>query len=169
MAVRLWKVLYWNVRGINSDKKWNAIRDRALESNCDIICLQKTKRDSFDQTYLRLFCPPLFDSFDFLPSIGASGGSIIVWKSSIFHGQRVFQNRFASSVLFTSVLNNLCWLLTNIYAPCSPQGKVDFINWFKHINMPDSIDWLIVGDFNLYRNPEDRNCDGANFPDMLMC
>jgi len=34
--------------------------------------------------------------------------------------------------------------------------------------MPDTIDWLIVGDFNLYRNPEDRNRDGANFPAMLM-
>jgi len=33
--------------------------------------------------------------------------------------------------------------------------------------MPDSIDWLIVGDFNLYRNPEDRNREGANYSDML--
>lgn len=34
--------------------------------------------------------------------------------------------------------------------------------------MPPHIDWLIVGDFNLYRNPEDRNHEGANIPDMLM-
>jgi hypothetical protein len=34
--------------------------------------------------------------------------------------------------------------------------------------MPDSLDWIIVGDFNLYSNPEDRNRDGANFPAMLM-
>lgn len=23
--------------------------------------------------------------------------------------------------------------------------------------MPDAVDWLIIGDFNLYRKPEDRN------------
>jgi hypothetical protein len=23
--------------------------------------------------------------------------------------------------------------------------------------MPDDFDWLVVGDFNLYRKPEDRN------------
>lgn len=70
--------------------------------------------------------------------------------------------------MFASVLNNSCWVLTKIYAPCNPHGKSEFVRWFKHISMPDSMDWLIVGDFNLYRNPEDRNRDGANYPDMLM-
>ena len=30
-----------------------------METNCDVICLQETKREAFDQTYLKLFCPPL--------------------------------------------------------------------------------------------------------------
>jgi endonuclease/exonuclease/phosphatase family metal-dependent hydrolase len=34
--------------------------------------------------------------------------------------------------------------------------------------MPDIIDRIIVGDFNLYCNLEDRNRDGANYPTMLM-
>lgn len=34
--------------------------------------------------------------------------------------------------------------------------------------MPDSIDWIIVGDFNLYRNPEDRNKPGAGVAEMLL-
>ena len=34
--------------------------------------------------------------------------------------------------------------------------------------MPDNVDWLIVGDFNLYRNPSDRIKPGANYPDILM-
>jgi hypothetical protein len=32
-----------------------------------------------------------------------------------------------------------------------------FLNWFKNIHMPDSINWLVVGDFNLLRSPNDRN------------
>jgi hypothetical protein len=32
-----------------------------------------------------------------------------------------------------------------------------FLNWFKNIQMPDIVNWLIVGDFNLYRSPDDRN------------
>jgi len=34
--------------------------------------------------------------------------------------------------------------------------------------MPDTVDWLHVGDFNLYRNPEDRNRPGADFAEMLL-
>jgi len=78
MNNRTWNVLCWNVRGINSNKKWNAIRDRISESNSDVICLQETKKEHFDAMFLRNFCPPTFDKFEFLPSVGASGGTIII-------------------------------------------------------------------------------------------
>lgn len=58
--------------------------------------------------------------------------------------------------------NNLSWVLTNIYAPCTYQGKRDFVHWFKHIQMPDYIDWIVIGDFNLYCSPNDRNRDGPD-------
>lgn len=78
MATRTWKILCWNVRGINSDKKWEAIRDRVFECSCDVICLQETKKESFDKMFINKICPPMFDAFDFIPSVGALGGSIII-------------------------------------------------------------------------------------------
>lgn len=74
----------WNVRGVNSDKKWNAIRDRVVESNCDVVCLQETKREHFDDLFIRNICPPSFDKYLYLPSVGTSGGSIVIWKSVFF-------------------------------------------------------------------------------------
>lgn len=64
---RDWKVLCWNMRGLNSDGKWNSIRDRVTESACDVICLQETKKDSFDLSFIKNFCPPVFDSYLFVP------------------------------------------------------------------------------------------------------
>ena len=64
------------------------------------------------------------------------------------------------SVEFVSNHNNEPWILTNIYAPCTAPGKRAFLQWFKNINMPNTVNWLIVGDFNLYRNPDDRNKPG---------
>jgi hypothetical protein len=84
---RQWKVLYWNIRGINSVNKWSAIRSKIRETSCDIICLQETKREIFYQPYLKKLCPPDLDSFDFISSVGLSGGTIIIWKSSRFVGQ----------------------------------------------------------------------------------
>lgn len=168
MAVKSWKVLSWNVRGLNSDKKWNAIYDRLSTVHCDILCLQETKREQFDLSYIRKFCPSQFDDFVFLPSVGASGGTITLWNSSVFRGSLIFQNSFATSVQFHSLHNNDSWVLTNIYAPCTPQGKRDFVAWLKNISMPSNIDWLLVGDFNLYRNPSDRNRDGADYAEMFL-
>jgi exonuclease III len=69
-----WKVLCWNVRGLSAHEKWGTFRDRISESGCDIICLQETKRRSFDIAFIKKFCPSTFDSFEYLPSISASGG-----------------------------------------------------------------------------------------------
>lgn len=78
MATRNWSVLCWNVRGVNSDKKWNAVRDRVTECGCDVICLQETKRETFDNAFIRNMCPPSFDHYETLPSVGLSGGAIII-------------------------------------------------------------------------------------------
>lgn len=86
----------------------------------------------------------------------------------MFSGSLIFQNDYAIAILLSSVHNNASWVLTNIYAPCTPLGKRDFVNWFQGINMLDNVDWLIIGDFNLYRNPKDRNRLGANIGDILM-
>jgi exonuclease III len=90
MALRNWKVLSWNVRGLNSEKKSEAIRDKIISSSYDIVCLQETKKQSFDHQFIRNLCPIDFDAFDYIPSLGASGGSIVIWKSNIFSGTKVF-------------------------------------------------------------------------------
>jgi hypothetical protein len=51
-SVRAWKILCWNVRGINSTKKWHAMRSKIVKTHCDIVCLQETKREAFDIAYI---------------------------------------------------------------------------------------------------------------------
>jgi hypothetical protein len=43
------------VRGLNSEKKWNSIRDKIVESKCDIVFLQETKKEQFDSTFIGIF------------------------------------------------------------------------------------------------------------------
>jgi exonuclease III len=160
-----WKVLCWNVRGINAKEKWE---DRISESNCDVICLQETKKQTFDQSFIKNLCPPAFDTFEFLPSVGASGGLIIIWKSFHLLGSLAFSNDFAISVDFQSKYDQSEWVLTNVYGPCSPEGKQSFLHWLKNIEMPEDVDWMIVGDFNLIRDPCNRNKPGGDANKMLL-
>jgi exonuclease III len=85
-------ILCHNIRGINSDVKQNDLRSKIQETGCDIIYIQETKREMFDQTYIKKFCPKVFDNFSFVPSVGASGGTIIIWKGNKFQGEVILEN-----------------------------------------------------------------------------
>lgn len=126
-------VLCWNIRWINSVEKWDSVRDKVVESGCDIFCLQETKREFFYLMYIRKFSPSSFDSFSFVPSVGNSGGILIVWKSSVFSCSELFQNRFAISMEFTSLCNGATWILTGIYGSCIHEDKRSFLGWLLGI------------------------------------
>jgi exonuclease III len=115
-----------------------------LETNCEIICLQETKKEKFDTNFIKQFCPLAFDRFEFIPSVGASGGTIMIWKSSRFNGQVISQNDYSMSIEFESTLLGAVWVLTNVYAPYTTEGKIEFMNWLHDFVIPDEIDWLLV-------------------------
>jgi exonuclease III len=165
---RSWKILNWNLRGINSKKKWLALANKISESNCDIVCIQETKRESFDDQHLRNFCPKKLNKFEFIPSVGASGGIIIIWNGSLFNREVDFQNEFSLSIKFTSNLSHDSWILTNIYGPYSAERKAIFLDWFSNIDMLEDMDWLVLGDFNFMRKPSDRNKPGGDVNEMLL-
>jgi exonuclease III len=75
---RKWKVLCWNVRGLNSEDRQREIRFKIEESQCANICLQETKCEYIDHKLLRKFYPKCFDNFAYSPSVGASGGILVV-------------------------------------------------------------------------------------------
>jgi hypothetical protein len=58
---RNWNCLAWNVRGVNSQSKWDAIRNKVGEHKCNIVCLQETKHKHFDQSYVRKFLSQKFE------------------------------------------------------------------------------------------------------------
>jgi exonuclease III len=94
MNNRIWHILCWNVRGINGSDKWDAVRDKIEESCCSVICLQETKHEHFDMRFIRNFAPRRFDHFEYIPSVGASGGILVVWNSSTFKGTVLGKAKF---------------------------------------------------------------------------
>jgi hypothetical protein len=100
--------------------------------------------------------------------VGSSGGIIVIWNGSLFYGEITFQNEFSLSINFKSLLSNESWILTNIYGPCLFERKALFLDWFTNIDMPDNLDWIVLGDFNFTRKPSDRNKPGGDINDMLL-
>jgi hypothetical protein len=52
--------------------------------------------------------------------------------------------------------------------PLCQLQKIAFLDSLKNVDVPADVDWLVVGDFNLIRNPSNRNRPGGNLQDMFM-
>jgi exonuclease III len=163
-----WMVLDWNVRGLNYKDKRLAVYNKIEESNCSMVCLQETKCHSFDHSFIRSFCPKRFDRFVFSPSIGASGGIIVLWNSSIFSGEVLEIHRSAVRVKFSSAHNNEPWQLVCVYGPCSGPERDIFVQWLHDLDIPLHDNWLLLGDFNFMRSVENRNKPGADMNDIFL-
>jgi exonuclease III len=114
LSKRKWRVSCWNVRGLNSESRQREVRSKIYECDSDIICLQETKCENFDWPLIRTFCP----NFYFSPSVGASGGILVIWNSSVYCGMLVEVQRFGIRINFTSMHNNDSWSLVCVYGPC---------------------------------------------------
>ena len=168
MNNRQWNILNWNIRGINDSAKWLALRNKITEADCDIVCIQETKRENFDGRYLLSFCPIKLNKYDYIPSIGASGGIITIWNDNLFARETLHKNEYSISIRFTSKQTGEHWILTNIYGPCQDDRRQEFIQWFQDIDMPIETKWMIMGDFNYIRYPQNRNIQGGSISDMLI-
>jgi exonuclease III len=137
------KILFWNIRGINSQEKWDALREKITESACQVVCLQKTKREHFDSFYIKKFYPRNLDPFAFSSSVGASGGILTIWNSNLFDGSVVHTNSYAITVKLLNRLDNKTIHVSNIYGPSSAPQKMDFITWLMNFDTSDFEDWVL--------------------------
>jgi hypothetical protein len=80
----------------------------------------------------------------------------------------VFQNRYALPVELHATKSEVYWTLTNIYAPCVDNEQFQFLQWIHNIHIPADENYMMVGDFNLIRSPQDRNSAGGNVNEMLL-
>jgi len=123
-----WHNLCWNIRGFNAQEKWDAVREKIEESACSVLCLQETKKEHVDISFIRKFAPRRFDSYDFIPSNGASGGILVVWIDSVFQGFTIDKTSFELTISFTSRQNADVWKLTTVYGPCTEPQRSNFIS-----------------------------------------
>jgi hypothetical protein len=85
------------------------------------------------------FAPRRLDCFDHIPSIGVSGGILVLWFSNVFTGTVTKKLQFSITIQFTSAHNGDPWYLSNVYGPCHEPERSEFINWFRNCVVTDSV------------------------------
>jgi exonuclease III len=139
------------------------LRSKIEESQCSIICIQETKCEYIDHKLIRKFCPKHFANFVYSPSVGASGGILIIWNSSVFSGYLIQIQKFGIIMNFVSAHNGESWNLVSVYGPCQGELKDRFASWLYNLHITVGSNWLLLGDFNFIRSQDNRNKPGGMF------
>jgi len=117
-------ILFWNVRGLNSVARRDAVRVLVDAARIDILCLQETKMSAISRQLILSMLGSDFDNnFICRPSIGASGGILIAWRRRLGTVQDSRVDNHSVSVQFCPATESPWWL-TCVYGPQDNQEKI---------------------------------------------
>lgn len=153
-----YKILSWNVRGMNNSAKRENIKHVISLNRPDIVCLKEAKMSVIDDTIVTEALGSIFtDNYLFLPADGTRGGILIASSSSQmkFHNQILTQNTI--SVLLQDELRNASWTFTSVYGPQMDLDKKMFMRELRGLKQNSHSKWLVIGDFNLICHEQDKS------------
>lgn len=95
----------------------------------------------------------------FAPSCGASGGLLIAWNPALLECTGTQRSEHSVTASLAARSANLRLQVTNVYGKCAPADRQAFIAKIKMeaTHLDASIPWVLLGDFNLIRDPSERS------------
>jgi exonuclease III len=155
------KFLIWNVRGLNSSARQDAVRSLVEASRADIVCLQETRMAAISQTVMLSMLGNEFTNQVELLAIGSSGGILVACKRSLGATGQVQVLTYSVSVQFCSDVGQPWWA-TCVYGPQGNEDKIWFIQELQDFRAHCHGPWMLAGDFNLICRAEDKNNSNYN-------
>lgn len=165
MSAKNCNLLCWNVRGLNDGAKRASVRNQVLSTGATIVCLQETKISTWTRSLLvETVGVDLASNVAALPSVGASGGILIAASDRFFSLSQPHLTTHTVSVTITMKAENKTWTLTGVYGPQSDADKILFLQEITDLRTHCLPAWLMLGDFNLILNAQEKNNARLNLP-----
>ena len=119
------KILSWNVRGNGSYRKRKSIKEVIGKEDPDIAVLQEVKRENVDRRFVGSVWKSRFKEWILLPSVGRSGGILLMWDT---RRVKVLQNLVGSFSVSIKMKtdNSEEWWFSRIYGPPSTSSRGEF-------------------------------------------
>ncbi|KAF8645680.1 hypothetical protein HU200_066126 [Digitaria exilis] len=152
----------WNVRGLGQQARWNDVLCELIAQRPSVVALQETKLTEVNNMKAKTFLPARLTRFEAKDAIGASGGVLTAWDDSVCVLRSVSQRRYTLTTSFSLSRDGTSFTVTNVYAPTAHSDKAIFLTELQEIATSIFEPWVIIGDFNLLRDPGDKNNDSFN-------
>jgi hypothetical protein len=115
------------------------VRQKIEESCCTIICIQETKMELINASFLKKVHPKHFNKFTFSHSSSAFGGIWISWNDSVFAGLICEINKFAITMEFSLRINVGNWKLSTVFGPCHRMERTIFYPMVNDLQISNRI------------------------------
>jgi exonuclease III len=162
MSEQKFTVLSWNVRGLNSPARREAVRGMVQAAQPMIVCQQETKLQQITSQTKSETLGPLLDGFQYLPACGTTGGILLGWNSEWVHAWDLSLTNFTMSMKIKLKWLNSSFLLTTVYGPADDNEKANFLDELTSIKPTSPLPWLVLRDFNLIYEAKDKNNQNLN-------
>ncbi|GKV50261.1 hypothetical protein SLEP1_g56973 [Rubroshorea leprosula] len=152
--------------GLGGTLKKKEVRRMVSDEKPDFMFLQETKLEQVDVGICRQLWNS--DEFDWVAkgSSGASGGLLCIWDRRYFVKREEFSGDGFVGIVGEWGVNKQLYFLVNVYGPKERQKKAILWEELRSRVTDKEGCWLIAGDFNAVRGPEERRGRTGECPDM---
>ena len=153
--------VFWNSEGFRNPAKHLVVKETIKERKLDFIALSETGRDNFASPFLN----NLSAGFDFvwfcMPPHGRSGGMLIGVNDATILVKNVDVGDYCVKLHVKSKCDGFEWVLVSVYGAAQDDHKPNFLAELVRMCENEPLPLLVGGDFNIIRNPKEKN--NANF------
>jgi hypothetical protein len=143
------KILTWNVRGLNEEKKRLRVRRLLSQWKVDIVCLQETKLELITQGLVQSVwrCP--YVEWSYVASKGAAGGILLMWDRRVVSKVDACQGNYVAACSFRNVDDGMEWAFAGVYGPTRDALRRLMWEELAGLKFLWELPWCIGGDFNV--------------------
>lgn len=164
---RMYRLLMWNMRGLNNPNKCSVVKNFLLYCKCVAVCFQETKLEFLSQEKFRSFCGFHLREFRALDAVGTRGGLITAWNPFLFDCIEDWSGSYSLNVVLKNKSDESAFLISNIYGPTCGNHKEDFSLELRSISLHSRDRWAVLGDFNVLLSLRDKNGLPSNINEIL--
>jgi len=112
------KVMSYNVRGLGGVEKRSEVCRLVREKVPFVLCIQESKLAMVDDILVTSLWGNSERAFSFQPSIGASGGLLSVWDTTVVDVWLTMSFIHVLMIKGRVILTGQEFVIVNVYAPC---------------------------------------------------
>jgi exonuclease III len=163
------KGIFWNSRGLGDLAKHEYLEGMVKEEQIDFIALMETGRDQFSDVTLKNLCGGKEYIWHCMAPHGHSEGILLCVNLTVYDTGAIGEGDFYVKFTLRNKNDGFKWSLFAVYGPAQQQDKELFLTEMANVCSKETLPYIIGGDFNILRRPEDKNKDNfdSKWPNLF--